>query len=134
MICHAGSVEAKLWFGNKLKPKLSKDIKSLIVVNNAKYYCRLMEKTPSMKMRKNCMTEFMKERNITIPEPILTKPVLLNLIREERYSEAIYCLQHRQNFKLFSSPGATRSLYVKPYTNGLEPDEATLSATKHLGN
>ena len=93
-----------------------------------------MEKTPSVKMRKNCMIEFMKERNITIPEPILTKPVLLSLIREERYSEAIYCLQHRQNFRLFSSPGATRSLYVKPYRNGLEPDEATLSATKHLGN
>ena len=80
------------------------------------------------------MIEFMKERNITIPEPILTKPVLLSLIREERYSEAIYCLQHRQNFRLFSSPGATRLLYVKPYRNGLEPDEATLSATKHLGN
>ena len=38
------------------------------------------------------MIEFMKERNITIPEPIPTKPVLLSLIREAIYSEAIYFL------------------------------------------
>ena len=81
VICHAGSLEGfvdnafllsgndiwkcyeeyhqnmkgevfEIWFGNKLIPRLPKDIKSLIVVDNAKCYCRLMEKIPSMKMRK----------------------------------------------------------------------------------
>ena len=41
-----------------------------------------MEKTPSMKMGKNGMIEFMKKHNITILEPIPTKPVLPSLIRE----------------------------------------------------
>ena len=70
------------WFGDKLIPNLPKDIKTLIVLDNAKYHCRLMEKTPSMKMRKNGMIEFMKKHNIIIPEPIPVKPVLLSLIRE----------------------------------------------------
>ena len=41
-----------------------------------------MEETPSMKMRKNGMIEFMEKHNITIPEPMPTKPVLHSLIRE----------------------------------------------------
>ena len=41
-----------------------------------------MEKTPSTKMRKNGMLEFMKKHNVDIPEPMPTKPVLLSLIRE----------------------------------------------------
>ena len=41
-----------------------------------------MEKMPSMKIRKNSVTKFMKKYNIAIPEPMPTKPVLLRLIRE----------------------------------------------------
>ena len=41
-----------------------------------------MEKMPSMKIRKNNVTKFMKKYNIAIPEPMPTKPVLLRLIRE----------------------------------------------------
>ena len=39
-------------FGDKLIPNLPIDRKTLIVPDNAKYHCRLMEETPSMKMRK----------------------------------------------------------------------------------
>ena len=62
------------WFGEKLIPYLPKDRKKLIVLGNTKYHCRLMEKkTPSMKMRKNYMIEFMKKQNIAILESIPTK-------------------------------------------------------------
>ena len=37
-----------------------------------------------MKMRTNAMIEVMKKHNITIPEPLPTKPVLLILIREAK--------------------------------------------------
>ena len=72
----------KSWFGNKLIPSLPKDRKTMIVLDNAKYQCRLMEKTPSLKVRKNGMIEFMRKHNSTRPEPIPPKPVLLSFIRE----------------------------------------------------
>ena len=52
----------------------------MIVIVNANDHCRLMEKMPSMKIRRNSVTEFMKKYNIAIPMPV--KPVLLRLIRE----------------------------------------------------
>ena len=70
------------WFGDKLIPNLPKGRNTLIALGNTKYHCRLMEKKPSMKFTKNSMIAFMKKRNITILEPIPTKPVLLSLIRE----------------------------------------------------
>ena len=70
------------WFGDKLIPNLPKDRKTLIALDNGKYHRRLMEKTPSMKMRKNGMIEFMKKHNIVRAEPTTTKAVLLSLIRE----------------------------------------------------
>ena len=54
----------------------------MIVIVNANYHCRLMEKMPLMKIRRNSVTEFMKKYNIAIPEPMPVKPVLLRLIRE----------------------------------------------------
>ena len=65
------------WFGNKLIPNLLSDRKTLTMLDNAKYYCRLIQKTPSVNMRKK----------ITIQEPIPTKPVLLSLIREANVPE-----------------------------------------------
>ena len=73
MVCHAGSAEGfvdnavlscgkdiskfyvdyhqnmnsevfESWFGDKLIPNLPKDRKTLIILDNAKYYCRLMGK------------------------------------------------------------------------------------------
>ena len=41
-----------------------------------------MEKTLSIKMRKNGTIEFMKKHNITIPKPIPKKRVFLSLIGE----------------------------------------------------
>ena len=70
------------WFRDKLLPNLPKDRKVCIVLDNAKYHCRLIEKTPSMNMRKNDMIDFMKKYVIRIPKPFPTKPVLLSLIKE----------------------------------------------------
>ena len=69
-------------FGDKFTPNLPKDRKTLILLDNANYHCRLIEKTPLMELRKNGMSEFMKKHNITIPEPIPTKALLHSLIRE----------------------------------------------------
>ena len=75
------------WFDNKLLPNLPGDRNTLIELGNAKFYCRLVGKTPAVKMRKNGLIEFMKKYNITIPEPVPTKPILLSLIKEADVSK-----------------------------------------------
>ena len=61
----------------------------------------------------------------------MNKSSFIKPYQKRKCSEAIYCYQ-RQYFWLLISPTATLSQYVKPYRNGLEPDEETLSAIKHL--
>ena len=80
-----------------------------------------------MKMRKNGIIEFMKKHTGTnTNKTSFTQPY-----QRSKSSEAIYRRLHRQNFRLLISMAATLSLYVKPYANGLEPNEATLSAMNH---
>ena len=42
MNCHV----FQSWFGGKLIPNFPKGRKTLLVIDNAIYHCRLMEKTP----------------------------------------------------------------------------------------
>ena len=49
----------------------------MIVIVNANDHCRLMEKMPSMKIRRNSVTEFMKKYNIAIPEPMPVEKQML---------------------------------------------------------
>ena len=71
------------WFQNTLLPNLPKDRKVVIVMDNAKYHSRLLEKNATMAMRKDEMIEFMKRHDIDIPTPLPTKPVLLEKVHEK---------------------------------------------------
>ena len=67
------------WFLEKLIPNLPE--KSVVILNNASYHCRQVDKIPNINTRKAEMLDFMKRNSITIPEPLPTKPVLLELIK-----------------------------------------------------
>ena len=61
---------------------MPKGKKVVIVLDNAKYNSRYVEKTPTMNMKKNDMIAFMINHGIEIPDPLPTKPVLLQKIRQ----------------------------------------------------
>ena len=52
-------------------------------MNNVKYHSRLIEKTPTMIMKKDEMIAFMSKNDIEIPNPVPTKLVLLQKIRKK---------------------------------------------------
>ena len=64
------------WFENVLTANLPKEKKVVVVVDNAKYHCRFIEKAPIMNMKKDEMIAFMSKHDIEIPNPISTKSVL----------------------------------------------------------
>ena len=71
------------WFRNTLLPNLPKGRKVSIVFDNAKYHSRLMERSPfMMNTRKDKMIAFMKKHDISIPEHVPVKAVLLERIRQ----------------------------------------------------
>ena len=53
------------WFGNSLLLNLPTDRNVLVVIDDAKHHNRLLEKKPSMKMRKGDMLAFMAKHNIS---------------------------------------------------------------------
>ena len=67
------------WFLEKLISNLPE--KSIVILDNASYHCRQVDKIPNMNTRKAEMLDFMKRNSITVPEPLPTKPVLLELIK-----------------------------------------------------
>ena len=66
-------------FPEKLIPNLPE--KSVVILDNAYYHCRQVDKIPKMNTRKAEMLDFMKRNSITVPEPLPTKPVLLERIK-----------------------------------------------------
>ena len=69
----------KSWFLEKLIPNLPE--KSVVILDNASYHCRQVDKIPNMNTKKAEMLDFMKHNSITVPEPLPTKPVLLGRIK-----------------------------------------------------
>ena len=67
------------WFLEKLIPNLPE--KSVVILDNASYQCRQVDKIPNMNTKKAEMLDFMKRNSITVPEPLPTKPVLLEQIK-----------------------------------------------------
>ena len=65
------------WFLEKFIPNLPE--KSVVILDNASYHCRQVDKIPNMNTRKAEMLDFMKRNSIS--EPLPTKPVLLELIK-----------------------------------------------------
>ena len=70
------------WFQSTLLPNLSKGKKVVIDLDNTKHHSRYVEKTPTMNMKKNDMIAIMINHGIEIPNPLPTKPVLLQKIRQ----------------------------------------------------
>ena len=68
------------WFKNTLTANLPKERKVVIVMDNAKYHCRFIEKAPTMNTKKDEMIAFMSKHDIEVPTPIPTKSVLLEKI------------------------------------------------------
>ena len=68
------------WFENTLTANLPKERKVVVVMDSAKYHCRLIEKAPTMNMKKGYMIAVISKPDIEIPNPIPTKPVLLEKI------------------------------------------------------
>ena len=58
-------------------------------MNNVKYHSRLIEKTPTMIMKKDEMIAFMSKNDIEIPNPVPTKLVLLQKIRKKIYLKRV---------------------------------------------
>ena len=69
----------KNWFLVKLIPNLPE--KSVVILDNASCHCRQVDKIPNMNTKKAEMLDFMKRNSITVPEPLPTKPVHLELIK-----------------------------------------------------
>ena len=63
---------------------LPKGRKVAMVFDNAKYHSRLVERSPTINMRKDQMIAFIKKHDISIPEPVPVKAVLLERICQAR--------------------------------------------------
>ena len=62
----------KRWFANRFTPDLPKDRKVVVVIDNAKYHSRLVEKI-----------SYLIKHRIEIPLPLPVKPLLLqNFVKE----------------------------------------------------
>ena len=68
------------WFENTLTANLPKERKVVVVMDSGKYHCRLIEKAPTMNMKKGYMIAVISKPDIEIPNPISTKSVLLEKI------------------------------------------------------
>ena len=68
------------WFENTLTANLPKERKVVVVIDSAKYHCRFIEKAPTINMKKAEMIAVMLKHDTEIPNPIPTKPVLLEKI------------------------------------------------------
>ena len=113
------------WFGDKLIQNFRKGRKTLIVLNNAKYHCRPMEKHifNEKEKKKNGMIEVMKKHNTTIPEPIPAKPLLLSLVGEANVPKQ-YIVDNNAKTSGYSV------LQLSPYHCMLHPIEIVWSQTK----
>ena len=68
------------WFENTLTANLPKERKVVVVMDSAKYHCRLIEKPPTINMKKGEMIAVISKPDIEIQNPIPTKSMLLGKI------------------------------------------------------
>jgi len=73
------------WFEQKLLPNLPKN--SVIVMDNAPYHSRQALKIPCMSTKKCEILDFMKKKNLQIPQPCPTKPKLLDIIKSQNFEK-----------------------------------------------
>ena len=76
---HMNSEVFEKWFESKLLPNLNG--KCAIVLDNASYHSRQLHKIPTMATTKGEMLAFMRSHDISVPHPLPTKPILMDLIK-----------------------------------------------------
>lgn len=69
------------WFKNRLLANLPRDRKCIIILDNASYHSRQKIKIPTMNTNVKDIVNFMKQNNITVPNPLPIKAVLLQEIK-----------------------------------------------------
>ena len=67
------------WLEKQLLPNLPQ--KCVIMIDNASYHSRQEVKVPTQATKKAEILEFMIKKNIPIPSPVPTRPVLLERIK-----------------------------------------------------
>ena len=93
-------------FLEKLIPNLPE--KSVILLDNASYHCRQVDKITNMNTRKAKMLDFMKSNSIIVPEPLLTKLVLSELIK-------MACIQKKCSIDSIAFENGHLVLRMPPY-------------------
>lgn len=71
------------WFTNKLLPNISPN--SVIVMDNASYHSRQLNKIPNLSTKKADILSFMRSKNLSIPEKIPVKKELLKIIKSKNF-------------------------------------------------
>lgn len=67
------------WFKNQLCPNL--EPRTCIVMDNASYHSRILEKIPNASWKKGDIIDFLQAKKVDIPEPPPLKPCLLNMVQ-----------------------------------------------------
>ncbi|KAJ8962904.1 hypothetical protein NQ318_001315 [Aromia moschata] len=67
--------------------------KSVIVMDNAPYHSRILNKIPNITTKKEDILKFMRNKNMNIPEKIPIKRKLLELIKEQNFKNE-YVIDH----------------------------------------
>ncbi|KAJ8933307.1 hypothetical protein NQ318_015301 [Aromia moschata] len=83
------------WFSEQLLPNIPP--KSVIVMDNAPYHSRILNKIPNITTKKEDILKFMRNKNMNIPEKIPVKRKLFELIKEQK----IVCIDSSTSYLVF---------------------------------
>ncbi|MGH9701391.1 MAG: transposase, partial [Candidatus Acidiferrales bacterium] len=71
------------WFSEQLLPNIPPN--SVIVMDNASYHSRILNKIPNQSSKKEDILRFMRKKNMDIPQNIPIKKVLLECIKRQHF-------------------------------------------------
>jgi transposase len=78
--CDMDSALFETWFKNQLLPNIPP--RSVIVMDNASYHSKQINKKPTSTTRKQDILDYMQSNKIPVPQGKNTKLALLNIIKE----------------------------------------------------
>jgi transposase len=85
--CDMDAALFEKWFSEQLIPNLP--TKSVIVVDNASYHSRQLDKVPTKSSRKTDMLDYMARKGLPIPEKA-TRPELFTIIKENNNGKVYF--------------------------------------------
>ena len=111
------------WFQEELLPRLPNN--AVIVMDNAKYHSRELDKPPTTSSTKKVMQDWLREKGIHFEEK-MTKRMLYEKIKQHKPTEKTYAVD-----KMASDAGFT-VLRLPPYHCELNPIEMVWAQVKHF--